>query len=95
MRTIISSVLKNVSQQAAIEMPRADALAQMIKRERNEFAGRGNFHTRSSVVIHQDLMFTLDSNLLFLRDDSGSDDKSRIIIFSTKLNIDILIENPV
>lgn len=86
-RTIINKVHSKISVEAAVEMIRPHNLRQVINRARNEFVGKGNYLTRESINIPHELLSTIDSNMVFLWDDSGSEDSLRIIIFASTLNV--------
>ncbi|CAF1138160.1 unnamed protein product, partial [Brachionus calyciflorus] len=89
-RTIINKIQKSVSSDSAIELTRPNVMTQIINRARNAFIGCGNYTSRSEIDLPEELRKTIDSQELFVWDDSGPNDPNQIIIFSTGKNIDIL-----
>ena len=80
-------------------MPTYDAMRQLINGVRRNVAGFGsNAIDLSSIVIPDNLKYCYkakeeDPDVLFYWDDSGEDDESRVIVFSTEDNFKILSEN--
>lgn len=84
-RTIYNKVINEASLDSAIEQVRPDSLRQIVNRERNEFVGRGNFKTMVDIDIPNELRFSIESDQLFLWDDSGDDEQNIKIINDSEI----------
>jgi hypothetical protein len=72
------------------EMTRRDALRQMINRHRNAKLGH---HFTAKCLSQIEIPVSLHNTFrdeLFYWDDSGNDDKNRVILFTTKENLKLL-----
>lgn len=87
-RVIITESNKGLSEAAADQAPRYNAFRQVISRQRDMGYGV-EFKSLAIITIPPTLQLTF-KNSRFYWDDSGPDDKNRIIIFSTKEKFDLL-----
>ena len=89
-RSKIREETLNLKESCMAEMTRRDALRQMINRHRNAKLGH-HFTAKclSQIEIPESLHNTFRDEL-FNWDDSGNDDKNRVILFTTKENLNLL-----
>jgi hypothetical protein len=81
-RSIIRKETLNLRESFLVEMTRRDALRQMISRHRNAKLGHHFIaNCLSQIVIPESLQKTFQDEL-FYWDDSGNDDKNRVILFT-------------
>jgi hypothetical protein len=80
----------NMTESGMAAMTRRDALRQLINRTRNYILGHGfNAKCLSQIEIPEELRKTTKDEL-FYWDDSGNDDKNRVILFTTEKNLTLL-----
>ena len=89
-RSIIRDSQLNMKPEAIGFMTKKDAFRQIINRLRNKKAGFGvNAKCLKLLEIPENLRSTY-SEQKFYWDDTGNDDKNRIIIFTTQKNLELL-----
>ncbi|CAF1068301.1 unnamed protein product, partial [Brachionus calyciflorus] len=89
-RSIIREFQKNLSDECISLWPKKVAIRRNIIRIRNaKYGHKNNPKLLSDVEIDDELTLTYKKSK-FLYGDSGKDDKSRIIIFTTEQNIRLL-----
>ena len=89
-RTIIREETLNMTESGMAAMTRRDALRQLINRTRNFKLGHGfNAKCLSQIEIPEELRKTTKDEL-FYWDDSGNDNKNRVILFTTEKNLTLL-----
>ena len=85
-KKIVQDTTATITRECAVALPKYKSLARSIQRQR----GWGiNPTTLKDVAIPSELQLTLQGEK-FLAYDSGSDDRKRLLIFSTEQNLDLV-----